>query len=109
MKMPSLTWLAQSVERGSNKVRIQKRTNKYKTYSNIQSPFKTTAQGHGFDPRIEYLNLNTFGLIAGLEIFFSFGIPIFHFIILPVLHEFEILTIYVCFDVKLVIVMCKVR
>ena len=54
MKMPSLTWLAQSVERGSNKVRIQKRTNKYKTYSNIQSPFKTTAQGHGFDPRIEY-------------------------------------------------------
>ena len=53
MKMPSLTWLAQSVERGSNKVRIQKRTNKYKTNSNIQSPFKTTAQGHGFDPRIE--------------------------------------------------------
>ena len=49
MKMPSLTWLAQSVERGSNKVRIQymRRTNKYKTNSNIQSPFKTTAQGHG--------------------------------------------------------------
>ena len=49
MKMPSLTWLAQSVERGSNKVRIQymKRTNKYKTNSNIQLPLKTTAQGHG--------------------------------------------------------------